>query len=151
MSKNSVLKIAFAGIAGGFVGNGILGALFSTPFIQEVLYKPEWQSKIYIELTPQRNIPISVAGLVALSIVHSWLFNLLMPSIPGNTWVKKGLFWGTAICLMYWLFQEWFMFNALLREPLLLCLLEMVLLFIGSIVEGVVIAFFLARKSKGGI
>ena len=147
MSKNSALKIAFAGIAGGFAGNGILGALFSAPFIKAILYNSELQSKLYIELTPQRNIPVSVAGLVILSVVHSWLFNLLMPSIPGNTWVRKGLFWGLAICLMYWLFQEWFMFNALLREPLLLCLLEMVLLLIGSIVEGVVIAFFLARKS----
>ena len=147
MSKNSALKIAFAGIAGGFAGNGILGALFSAPFIRALLYNPDWQSKSYIELTPSRNIPVSVAGLVLLSVVHSWLFNLLMPSIPGNTWVRKGFFWGLAICLMYWLFQEWFMFSALLREPPLLCLLEMVLLLIGSIVEGVVIAFFLARKA----
>jgi hypothetical protein len=33
-----------------------------------------------------------VGGLVILSIIHAWLFSVLMPSIPGKTWWKKGLF-----------------------------------------------------------
>ncbi len=41
---------------------------------------------------------------------------------------------------MYWVFQEWFIYHTLLREPLLLNLLELNLLFIGSVAEGLIIA-----------
>ena len=150
MTKNGAVKIVVAGLVGGFIGNGVLGALFSSPPIQAILYNPEWQSQLFIEITPKRNIPVSVAGLVILSTIHAWLFSVLMPSIPGKTWVKKGLFWGLAIWLMYWLFQEWFIYYTLLGEPLLLIALELTILMLGSLVEGIVIAFFLARKPSGG-
>lgn len=150
MTKNGVVKILVAGLLGGFIGNGVLGALFSSPPVQAILYNPEWQSQLFIEITPKRNIPVSVAGLVVLSIIHAWLFSVLMPSIPGRTWAKKGLFWGLTIWLMYWLFQEWFIYNTLLGEPLLLNVLELTILMLGSLVEGIVIAFFLARKPSGG-
>ena len=150
MTKNRVSKILVAGLVGGFIGNGVLGALFSIPPVQSILYNPEWQSQLFIEVTPKRNIPVSVAGLVILSIIHSWLFSILMPSIPGKTWLKKGLFWGLTIWLMYWLFQEWFIYNTLLGEPFLLNVLELTILMLGSLVEGIVIAFFLARKPSGG-
>ena len=146
MTKNSVVKIMVAGLVGGFLGNGVLGILFSSAPVHSILYNPEWQSQLFIEITPKRNIPVSVAGLVALSIIHAWLFSVFMPSIPGNTWLRKGLFWGLTIWLMYWLFQEWFIYNTLLGEPLLLNILELTILMLGSMVEGVVIAFFLARK-----
>lgn len=129
------------------MGNGVLGALFSSPPIHSILYNPEWQSQLFIAVTPGRNIPVSVAGLVILSVVHAWLFDVLRPSIPGGTWLKKGLFWGLTIWLMYWLFQEWFIYNTLLNEPLILNALELAMLMLGSLVEGVVIAFLLARKS----
>jgi len=83
-----------------------------------------------------------VGGLVILSIIHAWLFSVLMPSIPGKTWWKKGLFWGLTIWLVYWLFQEWFIYNTLLGEPLFLNALELTILILGSLVEGIVIAFF---------
>ena len=150
MTHNSVVKVLVAGLVGGFVGNGVLGVLFSSPPIQTILYDPEWQSQLFIEVTPKRNIPISVAGLVLLSIVHSWLFDVLKASIPGQMWLQKGLFWGLAIWLMYWLFQEWFIYSTLLGEPLLLNFLELSILIVGSLVEGVLIAFFLARKPSGG-
>jgi hypothetical protein len=149
MTKNSAVKILVAGLTSGFIGNGVLGALFSSPPIQAILYNPVWQSQLFIELTPKRNIPVSVAGLVILSIVHAWLFSILMPAIPGKTWLKKGLFWGLTIWLMYWLFQEWFIYNTLLGEPLILNILELTILMLGSLVEGIIIAFFLARKPSG--
>ena len=144
--KNRVGKILVAGLIGGFIGNGVLGAIFSSPPVQAVLYNPEWQSALFIDITPKRNVPISIAGLVLLSVIHAWLFNVLEPAIPGRTWLRKGLFWGVAIWSMYWLFQEWFIYNTLLGEPLLLNVLELGILMLGSLVEGVVIAFFLARK-----
>jgi len=146
MTMNNPLKIVAAGLVGGFIGNGVLGALFSSPPIQTILYNPELQSQLFIAITPKRNIPVSVAGLVILSIIHAWLFSVLMPSLPGKTWLKKGLFWGLTIWLMYWLFQEWFIYNTLLGEPLILNVLELTILILGSLVEGIVIAFFLARK-----
>ncbi len=100
---------------------------------------------LFLEITSRRNIPVSVAGLVILSIIHGWLFSVFKPAIPGTTWLRKGLFWGLTIFLMFWLFQEWFIYNTLLGEPILLNLLELSILLAGSLVEGVIIALFLAR------
>jgi hypothetical protein len=132
-----------AGLIGGFIGNGVLGALFSSPPIKSILYDPNIQSQLFRELTPQRNIPVSVVGLVMLSIIHSWLFAILRPSIPGSTPLHKGLFWGFTIWGMYWLFQEWFIYHTLLREPAMLCALELGILLLGSLVEGIIISYML--------
>lgn len=137
------IKIITAGLLGGFVGNGVLGALFSSPPVRALLYSPDLQSELFRQVTPHRNIPVSVAGLVGLSVVHAWLFAILSPSIPGRTWLRKGLFWGVTIWAMYWLFQEWFIYHTLLDEPLSLCLLELSILLLGSLVEGVLIAVIL--------
>jgi hypothetical protein len=142
----SPLKIALAGLIGGFAGNGVLGAIFSSPPIQSILYDPKIQSQLFMEVTLKRNIPVSVTGLVVLSVIHAWLFSIFQPSIPGGTWLRQGLFWGLTIFLMFWLFQEWFIYHTLLGEPLILNLLELAILLPGSLVEGVIIAFFLARN-----
>ena len=84
MTKNSTVKILVAGLVGGFIGNGVLGPIFSSPPIQSILYNPEWQSQLFIEITPKRNIPVSVAGLVILSIIHAWLFSVLIWSDMGS-------------------------------------------------------------------
>lgn len=138
-------KIILSGLLGGFLGNGVLGLLFSLPPVRSILYDPAIQSKLFIEITPQRNIPVSVAGLVVLSVIHSWLFALFLPSTPGGSWVKKGMFWGVVIWLMFWVFQEWFIYHTLLNEPIILNLLELVILLTGSLVEGLAISFILAR------
>lgn len=57
--------------------------------------------------------------------------------------LRKGLFWGFAIWAMYWLFQEWFIYHTLLREPVMLCALELSILLLGSLVEGVIISLIL--------
>jgi len=142
------MRIIFAGLIGGFIGNGVLGALFSAPFLRAILYDPSIQSRLFIELTPQRNIPVSVAGLVVLSVFHSWFYSIFEPSIPGGSWQKKGIFWGFTIWAMYWLTQEWFIYHTLLQEPLILNLLELAVLFLGSIVEGLVIAKILSPKAS---
>lgn len=147
MTTRLSTRAIVAGLIGGFVGNGVLGAIFSSPPIKSILYNPAWQSQLFIDITPNRNIPLSVAGLVVLSVIHGWLFQVFLPSIPGSTWMKKGLFWGFTIWAMYWLFQEWFIYNTLLGEPLILNLLELTVLLLGSLAEGLVIAFVLARHS----
>lgn len=141
-------RIILAGLLGGAAGNGVLGVLFSSPPVRRVLYDPTLQSRLFIDVTPIRNIPLSVAGLVALSVVHAWLFSVLSPSVPGRTWLRKGLFWGLTIWLMYWVFQEWFIYHTLLGEPWFLNLLELLLLLVGSLVEGVVISWMLWDKSS---
>ncbi|MBI5639418.1 MAG: hypothetical protein HZA17_03235 [Nitrospirae bacterium] len=142
------MKIILAGLLGGFVGNGVLGMFFSLPPVRAILYDPALQSRLFIEITPLRNIPVSVGGLVVLSVIHSWLFTILAPSIPGQSWIKKGLFWGLTIWLMFWVFQEWFIYHTLLSEPLALNLMELVILLSGSLVEGMIISFILARAKK---
>jgi len=136
-----ILKIILTGLVAGFISEGILGALFMFPPVKAILYNPSVQSRLFIDITSLRNIPMSVIGLVILSIIHAWLFVVLMKSIPGSTWVKKGLFWGFVIWLMYWVFQEWLIFHALLQEPYILNIFELAILLTGSLVEGLIIAF----------
>lgn len=149
MTKQRVLWSLVAGWAGGFAGNSLLGALFSSPWVRGILYNPEVQSKVFISLTPQRNIAISVAGLVFLSGLHGILFTILRPAIPGASWFGQGLWWGFAIWLIYWLFQEWFIYVTLLGEPVGLAVFELTILLAGSLLEGVVIAWLVNKWLSG--
>ena len=144
-----IARILLVGLLAGFVGEGVLGILFVSPVVKSVMYNPELQSQLFIDLTSSRNIPISVAGLVVLSSIHAWLFLVFAKSIPGATWWGKGLFWGVTIWLMYWVFQEWFIFRTLLKEPVLLSLFELLLLLLGSFVEGLVISFAFRKEVAG--
>jgi hypothetical protein len=147
MKKNK-LKIIYSGLVAGFISEGILGALFMFPPVQSILYNPNWQSKLFWEITPTRDLFPSIAGLVILSISHSWLFTIFQKSIPGETWFKKGLFWGFTIWLLYWVFQEWFIYHTLLQEPILLNLVELTILLLGSFVEGLIISKFLHETTS---
>jgi len=140
MTRLTLLKAVLAGWVGGFAGNALLGILFSSPWAHRILFDPASQSPVFISLATQRNIAVSVAGLVALSAIHGLLYVQLQPSIPGRTRLAKGLAWGAVIWAMYWLFQEWFVYVTLLREPALLAAFELLVLLGGSLLEGVVIA-----------
>jgi hypothetical protein len=146
--NNKVPKIIFAGLLGGFIGEGIMGGIFMSAPIQKVLYDPALQSDLFLEITPTRDLVTSVAGLVVLSVIHSWLFYVFHASIPGKTWYEKGLFWGLTIWLMYWLFQEWFIYHTLLREPIFLNLIELCILMLGSLAEGCIISLILHKDLK---
>ena len=135
-----------AGWIGGLAGNALLGALFSSPLIRGTLYHPDWQSSLFIEVTQQRDIAISVAGLILLSGLHGLLFEQLWQSIPGRSWLTRGFVFGAAVWANYWLFQEWFIYVTLFKEPLLLALLELAILLCGSLVEGTVIAWLLLAR-----
>jgi len=145
---NRLLRSLVAGWVGGFLGNAFLGVVFSSPWIMAVLYHPTWQSPLFLELAPQRDVAQSVIGLIFLSGLHGALFAQFEPSIPGHSWLGKGLFWGTTIWLTYWLFQEWFIYVTLLREPVLLALFELAILLVGSLVEGVVIAKLASEQAN---
>lgn len=128
-----------AGWIGGFVGNALLGAAFSSPPVRALLYHPEWQSRLFIDITPQRDIAVSVIGLVVLSGLHGVAYKQVSPSLPGRTWLGKGLAWGVMLWALYWLFQEWFIYVTLLKEPIALALVELAILLLGSMLEGLVI------------
>lgn len=145
--KNKTLKIIYSGLIAGFVSEGFLGAAFTSSLIQKILYNPNLQSKIFIEVTPTRDLLPSVAGIVVLSIAHSWFFTVFQKSIPGTSWIKQGLFWGFTIWLMYWVFQEWFIYHTLLQEPILLNMLELAILLVGSFIEGLIISRFFRKKN----
>jgi hypothetical protein len=131
---------ALIGCIGGFCGNAVLGILFSIPLTRDVLYDPSWQSQLFIQITPLRNIPLSVSGLIVLSAVHGVLYSLIQPTLANHSSVKNGVLLGILIWATYWLFQEWFIYITLLHEPVLLASFELALLLCGSIVEGLVIA-----------
>lgn len=143
---NKYLRIVLSGLAAGFVGEGIMGALFMSPPIQSVLYDPALQSDLYIKITPERNLFITLTGMIILSIAHAWFYSIFLRSMPGKTWIGKGLFWGFTIWLLYWVFQEWFVYHTLINEPLVLNLLELVILLIGSLAEGVIIGWFFKHE-----
>jgi hypothetical protein len=137
---NKIIKIIYSGLIAGFVSEGFLGAIFMSAPIKKIIYNPDWQSKLFLEVTPTRDLFQSVAGVIILSVSHSWLFSIFQKSIPGNTWINKGLFWGLTIWLMYWVFQEWFIYHTLLQEPILLNLVELAILLAGSLLEGTIIS-----------
>jgi hypothetical protein len=139
-------RALIAGWLGGFIGNAFLGTAFTSPWIKTILYHPTWQSPLFLQITPQRNIAVSVVGLVVLSGLHGVLFQVFKDALPGRTTWQKGAFWGLCIWAMYWLFQEWFIYVTLLGEPVLLATLELVILLIGSFIEGIVIAKIILHK-----
>jgi hypothetical protein len=136
-------RSAMAGWVGGFAGNALLGLLFTSPPIVAALYDPEWQSRVFLDLAPTRDVLVSVVGLVTLSGMHGCLYELVRSSIPGRTWMRKGFVWGFVLWALYWLPQEWFIYVTLLREPLALAGLELAILGLGSLVEGIIIAWVL--------
>lgn len=144
--KSKTFKIIYAGLLAGFVSEGFLGGVFMSQPIQKILYNPNWQSKLFLDVTPTRDLFPSVAGIVVLSIIHSWLFTIFQKSIPGRNWINKGLFWGLTIWLMYWVFQEWFVYHTLLQEPILLTLVELMILLPGSFIEGLIISKVLFER-----
>lgn len=146
--RQSFGHAVLAGWVGGFVGNVLLGVLFSSPWITAALYHPAWQSQLFLEITPQRNVAVSVVGLIALSGLHGALFHQLAPAIPGRSWLAKGLIFGSGIWAIYWLFQEWFIYVTLLKEPILLAFLELAILLCGSLLEGAVIAWLLTGRTR---
>jgi hypothetical protein len=143
-------RIVTSGLLAGFAGEAVLGILFANPVTQAVLYNSNLQSPLFIEITARRNFAVSIGGLVVLSIIHAWLYTVFYESIPGTTRLRKGLFWGGTIWIMYWVFQEWFIYHTLLEEPLLLNAFELILLLVGSCVEGVALALLLTPKAGGG-
>jgi hypothetical protein len=140
-------RAAIAGWVGGFAGNALLGLLFTSPPIVAALYNPQWQSRLFLDLAPTRDVLVSVVGLVALSGMHGCLYELVRASIPGRTWLRKGIVWGFVLWALYWLPQEWFIYVTLLREPLALAGLELVILALGSLIEGIIIARILSDSA----
>ena len=136
------------GMLGGFAGNCVLGGLFSADIVRGLLYDPDLQSALFIEVTSQRDIWRSVGGLILLSATHGWLYARFAGAMRGEVWWHKGLYWGAVLWVLYWVPQEWFVYHRLLREPFLLNLVELSLLAVGSAVEGLVIAWCLRNRSR---
>ena len=84
--NNHTIKIIYTGLLAGFVSEGFLGAVFMSTPIQNILYNPQWQSKLFLEITPMRDFVPSVVGLVVLTVIHSWLFTIFQQSMPGENW-----------------------------------------------------------------
>lgn len=62
-------RAIIAGLLGGFIGNGALGALFSTPVIKSILYNPALQILNLLELAILLTSSL-IEGLVISFIVE---------------------------------------------------------------------------------
>lgn len=140
------VRIWTAAILAGFISEAFMGLIFTSQAIKGLLYNPKLQSEKFIEITSSREVSLTttIIGMILLSGIHSWLFSILHESIPGQTKLKQGLFFGFMIWLVYWLFQEWFVYHTMLGEPILLTLLELAILLAGSLIEGIIISFMVS-------
>lgn len=82
--SNRRIKIIYSGLLAGAISEGILGTIFMSPPVHRILYNPDWQSPLFLEVTAQRDLFPSIVGIVILSITHSWFFDLFQRSIPGK-------------------------------------------------------------------
>lgn len=139
----------FAGSAGALAGQMVLGLLFTSGAVRQVLFDPTRQSAAFLELAPTRDIPLSVAGLVVLGGIYGWLAMLVASRYPRASAAVRGLRLAALVWCVYWLPQEWFIYHTLLREPLGLCGLELVLLALGSLVTGLVTVRVLDWVERG--
>lgn len=140
MKPRDALAALVSGWAGGLVGNALLGVLFSSGWARSILYDPNRQSDLFLTVTPLRNVPVSVVGLIVLGGLHGVAYVMVRPVLPGIGWIRHGFAWGVAMWVVYWIFQEWFVYVTLLAEPVGLALFELVLLLAGSILNGLVLA-----------
>lgn len=142
------LRTLGAGLFAGFVAEGIMGGLFMSPPVQWLLYHPQWQSALFRQITPTRDLFYSIAGMVVLSMLHAVFFVLVRSALPGRTRCQQGVVWGVVLWAQYWLQQEWFVYHTLLHEPLYLCAVELGILLVGSVAEGVLLAYLLVPKKQ---
>lgn len=149
-NRFGILRIMLAGLVAGLVSHGLLGMIFTSTAIESIIYHPELQSELFNQVVPQRNVYQTLLGLSLLSILHSGFYAIFYQSIPGSTWIRKGLFWGFTLWALYWLFQDWFMFHTLLNEPVLMNLFQLSIMLICSLIEGLLIALILRNTSLQG-
>jgi hypothetical protein len=139
---NVYLTIIVAGLLGGFISNAFIGFILTRAFVHRVL-NPDKHTTHYREASTGIRLPIAIGGLITLTIIHAWLFYILCGSLPGSTWLPKGLAWGFVIWLMYWVFQEWFSFRMLFGLPALHSLFRLVVFLLAAFIEGMIIAFLM--------
>lgn len=122
-----------------------MGLLFLNPWTQSLLYHADWQSLLYRQVTPQRDLLPSIVGLVVWGVVPAFLHRRL--ALPGSPW-RAGLATATWIGLLFWLPQEWFIYVTLLGEPLPLAALELLFAALGCLVQGWLLAFGLRERNR---
>lgn len=139
-----LFRTILVGLVAGFVSQGVMGALFLNPWIQPLLYDPTWQSRLYREITPLRDLVPSIVGLVVWGVVPALLHRRLAPTTA--PWVA-GLATGAWIWALYWLPQEWFVYVTLLGEPLPLAGVELLLAAVGCAVQGLILGWGLKSRA----
>ncbi len=140
-------RILLAGLVAGLISNGLLGVIFTSSPVESIIYHPELQSDTFNQVVPHRNVYVTLVGLCILSMIHSLFYAVFYQSIPGTSWLRKGLFWGFTVWAIYWVFQDWFMFHTLLHEPVLLNIFQLTIMLFCSLTEGSIIAFILYQSS----
>lgn len=145
-SSINIGKTVVAGLTAGFASQMVMAPLFLNPVTQGILYNPQLQSRIFLEITPLRNIVPSVIGLMLWGIVPAFLYQRL--DIRSDKKTVRGVYLALWIWLLYWLPQEWFIYVTLLGEPLHLAAFELLLTAIGTIVQGLILVWMLPNSDQ---
>jgi hypothetical protein len=137
----SPLRIISSGLLAGAISNAVVGFIFTRKPIHGMIHDSSRNSRKYIDTASQMNLPVAIIGLILLSVIHSVIFAFIGASLPGVTWVSRGIFFGIMIWLFFWLFQEWFAFHCLLGVPFTINSFRLLVLLIGAVIEGVIISW----------
>lgn len=137
----SPMRIILSGLLAGAVSNAVVGLIFTRKPVHAMIHDSSRNSRRYIDTASQMNLPVAIIGLILLSIIHSFIFAYIGASLPGATWISRGIVFGIMIWLFFWLFQEWFAFHCLLGVPFSLNFFRLCVLLIGAVIEGIIISW----------
>lgn len=135
------IRIVSAGLLAGAVSNAVVGLIFTRKPVHAMMHDSSRNSRKYIDVATQMNLPVAIIGLILLSVIHSVIFAFIGAALPGSTWLTRGIIFGVMIWLFFWLFQEWFAFHCLLSVPISINSFRLVVLLIGAVIEGIIISW----------
>jgi hypothetical protein len=149
MNRIKPIRAVAAGILGGLAASLVIFILFRLIGFEYwgILVDPQYQSpKLIMVWTELEPIPVAInhpeimtLGFVALAVIHSFVFSVIKPGIPGEGW-KKGLGFGAIVWLFSYLFFEFFTPWNMFGEPVTLVILELLFWIPVALSEGIVIA-----------
>lgn len=154
-------RVILAAVFGYFVLVTALTLLLGNPIISDVLYtakagqSPKVLAVFFTQeplpaLTPVWDDAFDYSNAARKLAVQGWLFiwmlgvaaifAVIRKSLPGQGW-QKGLWFGTGVWLILWLFFEAYAPFNLLGEPFRLVLVELIMELIATLLMGVTVAF----------
>lgn len=127
------LRTIFAGLVGGVTWIAAMTFLFG--LAQAILTDPDYQSAKFLDVIGRADPPprmmetpwILPAGLLLLGVISSIAYRIVRQAFAGDAWWRKGLRFGALAWLLMVPWFEFYLPWNVMREPLLLAILESLL------------------------